>query len=247
MSSNSEDQPVDVAESPVEVPLSHIKSVESKVVPIKAKKELAKASGSDKKPETIPAEEDIMESESIFVMPGDFIGTTEEFTAGDGTYVNVSDIFSLNVGYVNIDRKSRKISIVPKTDVPPELEEGDIVVAEVINMRDSVALVSIGAIKGKGEREFLTNGPAAIHVSNVKDSYVKNLSYEFSMLDIVKAKVINTQNMRLSTAEKSLGVMKAYCSRCRTALAIDENKLKCPSCGRTETRKISSDYGTGIV
>ncbi len=224
--------------------------MKSEVVPKKAKKEKAKASkasGSDEKPEPIPAEEDNMEDESIFVMPGDFVGTTEEFIAGDGTYANVSDIFSLNIGYVNIDRKSRKISVIPKTDIPPVIEEGDVVVAQVVNMRDSVALVNIGAIKGKGEREFQTNGSAAIHVSNVKDSYVKNLSYEFSMSDIVKAKVINTQNMRLSTAHKSLGVMKAYCSKCRTPLVKDEKKLKCPACGRTETRKISADYGTGII
>ena len=201
----------------------------------------------NEKPEKGSAEEDNMEDESIFVMPGDFIGTTEEFVAGEGTYVNVSDIFSLNTGYVNINRKSRKISVVPKTDIPPEIKEGDIVVAEIVNMRDSVALVNIGAIKGKGEREFQTNGPAAIHVSNVKDSYVKNLSYEYSATDIVKAKLINTQNMRLSTAEKSLGVMKAYCSKCRTALEVDGKKLKCPACGRTETRKVSSDYGTGII
>ncbi|WP_406659997.1 exosome complex RNA-binding protein Csl4 [Methanolobus sp. ZRKC3] len=191
--------------------------------------------------------EDESIDETIFVMPGDFVGTTEEFIAGEGTYVNVSDIYSLNTGYVNINRKSRMISIRPKTDIPPELQEGDIVVAEITNMRESVALVNIGAIKGKGEREFQTNGPAAIHVSNVKDSYVKNLSHEFSMSDIVKAKVINTQNMRLSTAENTLGVMKAYCSKCRTALVKDDDRLKCPACGRTEKRKISSDYGSGIV
>jgi exosome complex component CSL4 len=91
------------------------------------------------------------------------------------------------------------------------------------------------------------DGPAAIHVSNVRDSFVKSLSQEFAMSDIVKAKVINTQNMRLSTAEASLGVMRASCSRCRTILEKDGSKLKCPSCGYIEKRKLSSDYGTGIL
>lgn len=194
------------------------------------------------------AEDDVSTTEeSVFVMPGDFIGTTEEFRAGEGTYVNVSDIHSLGTGYVKVNRKSRTVSVVPRTSTPPEINEGDVIIGNVVNMRDSVALVEIGAIKGKGEREFQTNGAAAIHVSNVKDSYVKNLGYEFSLSDVVKAKVINTQNMRLSTDGKSLGVMKAYCSRCHTPLMKDNKKLKCPSCGRTETRKVSSDYGTGIV
>ncbi|WP_342306028.1 exosome complex RNA-binding protein Csl4 [Methanolobus sp. ZRKC5] len=192
-------------------------------------------------------EDDVNIEESVFVMPGDFVGTTEEFKAGNGTYVNVADIHSLGTGYVMIDRKSRIISIVPQTTTPPEIVEGDIIVGSVVNMRESVALVEIGAIKGKGDREFQTNGAAAIHVSNVKDSYVKNLGQEFALSDVVKAKVINTQNMRLSTDGKSLGVMKAYCSKCRTDLVKDNNRLKCPICGRIEKRKISSDYGTGIV
>ncbi|TGC11180.1 RNA-binding protein [Methanolobus halotolerans] len=187
------------------------------------------------------------EDEKHFVMPGDLVGTTEEFTAGNGTYVDVGDIHSIGTGYVHIDRKSREISVVPKTKTPPELCEGDIVIGGITNLRDSVVLVDIGGIKGKGDREFQMNGPAAIHVSNVRDSYVKNLSQEFSMSDVVKAKVINTQNMRLSTSEKSLGVMKAYCSRCRTVLELEGNRLKCPACGRTEKRKLSSDYGTGIL
>ncbi|WP_242492490.1 exosome complex RNA-binding protein Csl4 [Methanolobus psychrotolerans] len=192
-------------------------------------------------------EDDVNPEESVFVMPGDFVGTTEEFRAGNGTYVNVADIHSLGTGYVNIDRKSRTISIVSQTSTPPQINEGDIVVGSVVNMRDSVVLVEIGAIKGKGEREFQTNGAAAIHVSNVRDSYVKNLGQEFSLSDVVKAKVINTQNMRLSTDGKSLGVMKAYCSKCRSGLVMDNDRLKCPECGRIERRKISSDYGTGII
>jgi exosome complex component CSL4 len=53
--------------------------------------------------------------------------------------------------------------------------------------------------------------------------------------------------MRLSTAEKELGVMKAQCFNCRTVMVKDNDKLKCPECGRVEKRKMSSDYGTGII
>ncbi|MDY0386564.1 MAG: exosome complex RNA-binding protein Csl4 [Methanolobus sp.] len=210
------------------------------------KKNMKSKKGSTEE-DDMDTEDEVNIEESVFVMPGDFVGTTEEFKAGNGTYVNVADIHSLSTGYVKIDRKSRIISIVPQTSTPPEIVEGDIIVGSVVNMRDSIALVEIGAIKDKGEREFQTNGAAAIHVSNVKDSYVKNLGQEFALSDVVKAKVINTQNMRLSTDGKSLGVMKAYCSKCRSDLVKDNNRLKCPECGHIEKRKISSDYGTGIV
>lgn len=254
-SSNSDGK--EIGEEEVLVEGSEVADVPEKGAKVLAGNEKGKARHGragkrNTKPKNGPKEEDAMEDdtdtdECIFVMPGDLVGTTEEFRAGNGTYVNVADIHSLGTGYVMVDRKSRTISVVPRTSTPPQINEGDIVVGNVVNMRDSVALVEIGAIKGKGEREFQTNGAAAIHVSNVKDSYVKNLGQEFSLSDIVKAKVINTQNMRLSTDEKSLGVMKAYCSRCRSVLQKDDNRLKCPQCGRVEKRKISSDYGTGIV
>ena len=143
--------------------------------------------------------------------------------------------------------KRRKISVKPVTSTPPSIKRGDVVVGTIMNVRDSMALVQINGVKGIGEREILSPGLAAIHVSNVKDSYVKDMSQEFSATDIVKAKVINTENMRMTTTGDSLGVMSASCSRCGNVLLKDEKKLKCPECGHIESRKMSSDYGTGVI
>ena len=194
------------------------------------------------KPEEVPELE-----KAEFVLPGDFVGITEEFTPGEGTYSDKGDIFSTASGNVVIDKKKRVISVVSSPGIPPVVKEGDIVVGEVTNVRDSVVLVSLAGIKGVEDREFKDPGIAAVHVSNVKQEYVKDLSREFSVSDIVKAKVLNTQNMRLDTSQKSLGVMKANCSVCRKGLVRDNNKLRCPECGNVETRKLSSDYGTGII
>jgi len=193
------------------------------------------------------AKEQQVPAETIFIMPGDFVGTSEEFTAGSGTYVSGGNIHSLVTGTVSINKKGRVVSVVPTTSTPPVITEGDIVVGGVVNVRESIVLVELAALKGAGERDIRQSGLAAIHVSNVSKSYVKDLSREFVSLDIVKAKVINIQNMRLSTAEESLGVMKAICSNCRDVLVKEDNKLICPSCGRKESRKLSSDYGTGII
>ena len=192
-------------------------------------------------------EESHIQDEEIFVLPGDFVGTTEEFAPGPGTYLSSGEIYSTATGKVSVDRKARVVSVVPMTSVPPVIKEGDIVVGAIVNVRESMALVELAAIKGAGEREMQKYGAAAIHVSNVKNAYVKDISREFALFDIVKAKVINTQNMRLTTSDDSLGVMKAICSNCKAVLVKENNNLKCPSCGRKETRKMSSDYGTGIV
>lgn len=181
------------------------------------------------------------------VLPGDLIGTSEEFIPRNGAYLEGGNIYADASGIVNINKKERSISVTPVTNTPPHLQVGDIVIGQVTDVKDSVALVEIAGIKGKGEREIVNAEQAAIHVSNVKDAYVKELYYEFAPFDIVKARVLDLRNMRLSTVNKELGVMKAYCGNCRTVLKVDNNKLKCPKCERIETRKLSSDYGTGII
>lgn len=185
--------------------------------------------------------------EGKIVLPGDLIGTSEEFVPKNGTFEDKGNIYAATTGVVKINTKERSISVSPITNTPPHLQVGDIVVGQITDVKDSVALVDIARIKGRGEREIVNAEQAAIHVSNVKDAYVKELYAEFAPFDIVKARVIDLRNMRLTTVNKDLGVMKAYCSNCRTALKIDNGRLKCPKCKRTETRKMSSDYGTGIV
>lgn len=164
-----------------------------------------------------------------------------------GTYVDKGNIYASTSGIVKINTKERSISVIPVTNTPPYLQTGDIVIGQVTDVKDSVVLVEIAGIKGKGEREIVNVEQAAIHVSNVKDAYVKELYYEFAPFDIVKARVIDLRNMRLTTVNKELGVMKAFCDNCRAVLKKDNGKLKCPRCERIETRKLSSDYGTGVI
>lgn len=184
-----------------------------------------------------------------FVIPGDFIGTSEEFIAGNGTYEEKGSIFAAITGNVKINPKEREVIITPKTNVPPIPKVGDVVIGRIVDLKNSVALVEIARIKGREEREIVNTDEGAIHISNVKTSYVNELSREFAVHDIIKAKVIDTRTMRLSTADKQLGVVKALCTRCRTPLKRKENSstLVCSKCERVETRKISEDYGLGII
>lgn len=186
-------------------------------------------------------------ADNKIVLPGDLIGTSEEFTPKEGTFVDKGNIYAATTGIVKVNSKERSISVIPVTNVPPHLQVGDIVIGQITDVKDSVALVEIASIKDKGEREIINVDQAAIHVSNVKDAYVKELSAEFEPFDIVKAKVIDMRNIRLSTVNKELGVMKAYCSSCRTVMKKENGRLKCPKCNRVETRKLSSDYGTGVI
>lgn len=187
--------------------------------------------------------------ENKFVIPGDFIGTSEEFIAGMGTYEEKGSIFAAITGHIKINPRERVVAIVPSTNAPPVLKAGDVVVGRIVDLKNSVALVEIARIKGKEDREIANLEEGAIHISNVKTSYVNELGKEFAVHDIVKAKVIDSRTMRLSTADRHLGVLKALCTKCRTTLKRKDSSytLVCPRCERMETRKISEDYGLGII
>ena len=198
-----------------------------------------------------PAEEAVISEEDLekggFVLPGELVGTTEEFKPGDGTAIIAGDIYSTATGSVLIDRKARIVLVKPNTVTPNILIVGDIIYGRITDVRESGAAVEIAGIEGKENREIVSVRPGDIHVSNVRDSYVKRLADEFRPFDIVKARVVDVERMRLTTAEDSLGVVKAYCSNCRGKLVLEGKKLKCPVCNMTETRKISTEYGKGIM
>lgn len=184
--------------------------------------------------------------EGSFVLPGDIVGSSEEFVPGDCTYAKGGVIFASTAGLIRIDPKTRAASVMPKTNAPVKLCHGDIVVGEVIDMKESLVIVSLAFKKGFENRP-LSDEEATIHISNVRNSYVKDLRHLFSIRDILKAKIVDERQMRLSTGDEDLGVIKAYCSRCMTDLHRKDGKLVCPSCGNTETRKLSSSYGLGVV
>lgn len=184
--------------------------------------------------------------EGSFVLPGDVVGSAEEFVPGECTYVRGGVIYASTAGLVDIDPETKSASVIPKTNAPPKLCHGDIVVGEVVDLKDSLVVVSLAFKKGYENRP-LSDEEATIHISNVRNSYVKDLRQMFSLRDILKAKIIDERQRRLSTGDEDLGVVKAYCNRCMTGLVRKDGRLVCPSCSNTETRKLSTSYGSGVI
>jgi exosome complex component CSL4 len=65
--------------------------------------------------------------------------------------------------------------------------------------------------------------------------------------DIMRTKVIGEKNQvyHLTTKDKNLGVVYAFCSQCGYTLETKRQTIYCPRCGKTEKRKITFDYGKG--
>lgn len=175
------------------------------------------------------------------VLPGDKIGYVEEYVAGKGAYEENGEIFASVTGNVTIN--DRIVEVKPFKHLP-EIEKNDIVLGRVVDLRNSLALVELTRKKGV-DRELMHTGIAALHVSNVQNDYLKELSDGVGYMDIIKAKVIDVENLKLSTKEPETGVIKAICSNCRSEMEKDNNMLICRECGNKEKRKISTDYGKG--
>ena len=180
-----------------------------------------------------------------FVLPGDALGVTEEFVPADWTFDDEGKIRSLVAGTVSLDNKNKKISIIPKTNSPPILQNGIVVYGQISEVRGQRALMKIEGIKDNS-RSLVTNFSGGIHISQADKGYVAKLTDEFRIGDLVEArvtKIIGLDNVDLTTAENELGVIKAMCTKCRSYMKqISKNEVLCPNCGRKEKRKISSKY-----
>lgn len=182
------------------------------------------------------------------VIPGEFLGTSEEFTGGKGTYEQNGDVYSSITGEVDFDEETRTIEVEPLTSSPPVPTHGDEIIGKIRDIKDQIALVNIDMLVGSERREPAVNEVGAIHVSNISDDYIENLDSEFKKGDMVKAKVIVDKpgSIDLTTNESQLGVISAKCDKCNSRFLKKKNKLICKECGNIENRKISSDFGEGV-
>lgn len=175
----------------------------------------------------------------MIVLPGDKIGTVEEFKAGEGVYEENGKLFASVAGVLEFEDKK---AIIRSFRRVPELKKGDIVIGRVVDVRNNFAMVEIARKKGE-DRDLAHTGLALLHVSNLGDR-VDDIGNAISYFDIVKARVLDT-SPKISIREPEMGVIKAFCSSCKSELILEEGKLKCPSCGKEEKRKISKSYGKG--
>ncbi|MEM2875279.1 MAG: exosome complex RNA-binding protein Csl4 [Candidatus Hadarchaeales archaeon] len=184
-----------------------------------------------------------------FVVPGDLLGTAEEFVPGEGAYEEGGKVYSCSTGVVLLDSRKKHVSVFPRVRGPPVLKRGDVVIGVVEDVREQSANVNIAVLRGREDRELPIPSYGTIHISQVSSSYVRDLGRQFRPGDIVRAKVVNAERepVQLTTAGEDLGVIFSRCSRCRGVLEFDGRKLKCPNCGRVEIRKTAGDYRGGSL
>ena len=182
----------------------------------------------------------------LFVVPGDCLGVIEEFTSGPGTYVESGTIHSKITGRTLLDMLNRQVSVYPLVQTVSIPQVGNIITGLVIEVKSKNAVLRIFQIGDKMLSGFFKG---ALHISGVSHGYVDNMFNVCKAGDIMRAKVISTENRSvfLSTAEKDLGVIYALCSRCGYVLQPGNRGMGCSKCGNVERRKTAPDYGKDIT
>jgi exosome complex component CSL4 len=180
------------------------------------------------------------------VIPGDRLGVIEEFIPDSGTFVKEGVIYSRVIGRVLIDFVHKRVSVHQLTHGAKVPITGSTVVGQVSNAQSETAGVRIFEV---GEDEVSGAFAGILHVSDVQLRYVDSMFDICKPGDIIRAKVISEKNRtyHLSTKDRNLGVVYAFCSSCGTLLEPRRQGMHCPKCGRLERRKTASDYGKGLI
>ncbi|MFH1447330.1 MAG: exosome complex RNA-binding protein Csl4 [Candidatus Micrarchaeota archaeon] len=175
--------------------------------------------------------------------PGESLGTEEEYVSGYGTFEENSAIYASLSGELKVDLE-RKMSIRGAMASPMRIKPGMVVYGRVEEIFDPIALVRIHPITTGMERQVRDQFYCVLHVSRVKMGYVRNIREELRIGDIIKAVVDEIKNMdiHLSTKRGGMGVIKAYCTKCRFPLKQEGQELVCKNCGEKEQRKLGSPY-----
>lgn len=180
------------------------------------------------------------------VLPGERLGVIEEFIPDSGTYVKDGVIYSKLVGRALMDLLSKRVSVYPLASEVSVPKVSATVIGQVYNGQSDSALVRIFKIGSKRLSGIFTG---ILHVSDVQEKYVKSMNDVCKLGDIIRAKVISDKNQiyHLSTKDKNLGVVYAFCSRCSNLLEPRRHEMICPKCGNVERRKTALDYGKADV
>lgn len=179
--------------------------------------------------------------EPLLVLPGEMLATIEEFYAGDGVYEDKGFIYSSIVGFVVKDTKEHNISVVSTKEWPLIPRKNDRVLGIVTGIRKDIATVDVYEIEAV--RAFKNPFSAILHVSETSTEYVERITNTIWIGDIIRAKIIHLKNpYPISIKNKDMGVVMAFCSKCRYPLLLKDNKLLCPICNSQEHRKVASNY-----
>lgn len=200
-----------------------------------------------------------MASEGI-VVPGEKLGTEEEFAAGENTYVKNGVLYSTVTGVKTA--KEGTLSVRSVTREVRTVGKGMTVLGSVVGDMKSVIFVKIDNIN-TDNKEYIAikDGKIVIPRHMDRGHFQRRGGYEdrheqrerepkpdrpCGIGDIIIANVQynDKDSYALSMNSRETGVVYALCDLCSNEMEFDagRNALRCKACGHVEARKISVLY-----
>lgn len=170
------------------------------------------------------------------VLPGEFLATTEEFVTGRGVYEENGKIYASLIGKSWFD-SSRRLSVSGKEIQC--LKPGDSVYGIVYDIFEKIALIKLDR-----KAETVGDSIAFLRVSELSNGYARTIREFVRIGDVLKAKIIEVRETGtyLTIKDSELGVVKAFCSKCRNEMNAENNLFHCKECGSIEKRKVPGNY-----
>lgn len=180
----------------------------------------------------------------MFVTPGERLGVIEEFLPGPGTYVEDGNIHAKTTGHILFDIMTKTVSVYPTVKMPNVPKVGSVIIGKVTSTQERSCSIRIMRIDN---RESYSKFDGVLHISDVSRGYTQSMRDVCKPGDTIRAIVVSDKNnvFHLSTSDRELGVIQAYCSKCGYELQERGRKLLCPRCGNVERRKRAFNYGRG--
>ncbi|MBI5553684.1 MAG: exosome complex RNA-binding protein Csl4 [Candidatus Diapherotrites archaeon] len=179
------------------------------------------------------------------VFPGSLLGKEEAYSAGPNAFVDEQgSVRAESVGVSLLSNEKYEASVRRLSPSKKWIENGTIVIGRVALLKEQSALIELLEGNFKGEQRVMPSLYASLMIFNISSNYVESIKQELRLNDLVRARVVDVKpyNIELSIAEPELGVIKAFCVKCRSPLTLLGSGLKCLSCANEETRKTAADY-----
>jgi len=175
-------------------------------------------------------------NEQPFAVPGQQLAVVEEFEPAFGAFEENGLVYAAILGNAKTEAHQASVTNPKAID---HLQRGDLVVAVVRDVYDSIALLEFQPLKARAA--FGTYG--YIRIANVQRGYTESFRDVFRIGDFVKAKIheVKPLGIYLTMAEPSLGVVRAFCASCRKELQPNDSgmDIQCRNCGRRQNRKLA--------
>ena len=172
------------------------------------------------------------------VLPGDQLGFSEEFVAGSGAFEKDGVLYAAVPGEKSEDATARTVGVAARKTIR-SLKQGDVVYGVIEDLMETIAIVRFEAVAQGSLQPVSGTESAYLRVSEILPAYVESIRDYIRTGDIIRARVLEVKNLGtyLTLKGREFGVVKAFCSRCRSELQASSRFFVCAKCGNRESRK----------